>query len=119
MHNILLALFMFATSAMAADFTGKWSGEGVTNGESHPLYFVLKQTGDTVTGSGGPDANELHEFKTIKIDGSKIVLDMLIGDKGSLHFELEADGDGLKGTVSVTHDEGKEAGAVTMKKIPD
>jgi hypothetical protein len=118
MRNILLALFLFATSAMAADFTGKWSGEGVTNGESHSLYFVLKQTGDTVTGSSGPDASEQHDFTAIKVNGSKLVLDVTIGDNGSLHFELEAEGDGMKGTVLVKHGDTSESGTVTMKKIP-
>jgi hypothetical protein len=118
MRNILLALLMFATSAMAADFTGKWSGEGVTNGESHALYFILKQMGGTVTGSSGPDASEQHDFTTIKVDGSKIVLDVMIGDNGSLHFELEADGDAMKGTVLVKHGDTSESGTVTMKKIP-
>jgi hypothetical protein len=118
MRNILLALFLFTASAMAADFTGKWSGEGVTNGEAHALYFVLKQMGDTVTGTSGPDASEQHDFTTIKVDGSKIVLDVTIGDNGSLHFELEGEGDSLKGTVRVKHGDTSESGTVTMKKIP-
>ena len=119
MRKIFLASLLFATSALAADFTGKWSGEGVTNGESHPLYFVVKQNGDTLTGSGGPNANEQHDFKTARIDGSKIVLEIAVGDKGTLHFELEPDGDGLKGTVLFTRADGNETGPVTLKKIPD
>src|ERR1700730_18646490 len=116
MRKILLALFVFATSALAADFTGKWSGEGVTNGDTHPLYFVLKQDGGTLTGTGGPDANEQHDFTSAKVDGSKIVLDITVGEKGTLHFELEADGDNLKGTVQMIRADGKESGSVTLKK---
>src|SRR5260370_35937559 len=95
MRRILMAFALFATSAMAADFTGKWSGEGVTNGESHPLYFVLKQDGNTVTGSGGPSADEQNDFKTASIDGSKSVVEIAVVAKGTLHVELEPDGDGL------------------------
>ena len=99
MRKFLLAVLVFATSALAADFTGNWSGEGVTNGESHPLYFVLKQDGATLSGSGGPSANEQHPFQTAKIDSDKIILEVSVGEKGTIHFELKADGDGLKGTV--------------------
>jgi hypothetical protein len=119
MRKILLALFLFTTSALAADFSGKWSGSGLTHGESHPLYFVLKQDGNALTGTGGPDANEQHEFKSAKVEGGKIILEIAAGEKGTLHFELEADGDGLKGTVVLQREDGKETGPVTLKKIAD
>jgi hypothetical protein len=117
MRNILLAILVFATSALAADFTGNWSGEGVTNGESHSLYFVLKQDGDTLTGSGGPDAAEQHPFKSAKLDGDKITLEIAVGNKGTLHFELQGDPVGLKGTVKLVRDDGNESGPVTLKKV--
>jgi hypothetical protein len=117
MSRILLALILFATSALAADFTGTWSGEGVTNGESHPLYFVLKQDGTMLTGSGGPDASEQHNFKSTKVEVDKIILEVAIGEKGTLHFELKSEGDGLKGTVQVIRDEGNESGTVALKRV--
>jgi hypothetical protein len=116
MRKILLALLVFATSALAADFTGIWSGEGVTNGESHPLYFVLKYDGNTLSGSGGPDATEQHPFQSAKLDGDKIILEIGVGEKGTLHFELKPDGDMLKGTVNFRREDGNESGAVTLKK---
>jgi hypothetical protein len=116
MRKITLALLAFATSALAADFTGNWSGEGVANGESHPLYFVLKQDGVTLTGTGGPNASEQHPFQNGKVDGDKIVFDVVPGDKGSIHFELKVDGDGLKGTVELRRDDGTQSGTVSLKK---
>ena len=116
--KLLVALILFATSALAADFSGTWSGEGVTNGESHALYFVIKQDGDSFTGSGGPDATEQHTFASAKADGTKLVLEIAVGDKGTLHFELEPDGaTGLKGTVSFRRQDGNESGTVTLKKV--
>jgi hypothetical protein len=116
MRRILLAFIVFATSALAADFTGNWTGEGVTNGESHPLYFVLKQAGNAVTGTGGPNASEQHPVQNGKVDGDKMIIEVGVGDKGTLHFELKTDGDGLKGTVEVRREAGTEAGTVTLKK---
>ena len=116
MRKIMLAILAFATSALAADFTGSWSGEGVANGESHPLYFVLKQDGNNLTGSGGPNASEQHPFQNGKVDGDKIVFDVIPGNKGTIHFELKLEGEGLKGTVELRRDEGTESGTVTLKK---
>jgi hypothetical protein len=116
MRKTLLALLVFATSALAADLTGNWSGEGVTNGESHPLYFVLKQDGNTLTGSGGPDATQQHPFTLAKVEGDKITLEVGVGEKGTIHFELKTEGQGLKGTVELRRSDGTESGTVSMKK---
>lgn len=116
MRKTLLVLLAFATSALAADLTGNWTGEGVTNGESHSLYFVLKQDGNMLTGSGGPNAAEQHSFQTAKVEGDKIILEVGVGNKGVLHFELKAEPEGLKGTVEVRRSDGNESGTVTLKK---
>jgi hypothetical protein len=116
MRKTLLAIIVFATSALAADFTGNWSGEGVTNGESHPLYFNFKQDGVTLSGTGGPNATEQHPFQNGKIDGDKIAFDVMPGGKGTIHFELKIDGDKLKGTVELRRDDRAESGTVTLKK---
>ena len=116
MRKTLLALLVFATSALAADFSGSWSGEGVTNGESHPLYFVFKQDGNTLSGSGGPSATEQHQFQSAKLEGDKIILDIGVGQKGIIHFELKGEDGGLKGTVELRRDDGNESGTVTLKR---
>src|SRR4051794_35170256 len=116
MRKILLALVVFATSALAADLTGNWSGEGVSNGESHPLYFVIKQTGKTLSGSGGPNAAEQHPFQGGRVDGEKIIFDVVPGGKGVIHFELMPDGNILKGTVELRRGDGIESGTVTLRR---
>ncbi len=117
MRKTLLALFVFATSALAADFNGNWSGDGLANGESHPLYFVIKQDGATLTGSGGPNATEQHPLQNGKVDGDKISFDVPLGEKGSLHFDLSADGDGLKGTVELRRTDDPVSGTVSLKRV--
>ena len=116
MRRTLLSILVFATSALAADFSGNWSGEGVANGESHSLYFFFKQEGTTLRGSGGPNAGDQHPFQNGKVVGDKIVFDVTQGNKGTIHFELQADGDLLKGTVELRREEGSESGAVTLRK---
>ena len=103
-------------SAIAADFTGNWSGEGLTNGETHPLYFMLKQDGNALTGSGGPNESEQHPLQNGKIERNKIVFDVPLA-KGNLHFELTLEGDGLKGAVQLKSDERDESGTVSLKRV--
>src|SRR5690349_10707427 len=56
-----LSLAFAATTAFAADATGRWAGEvKLPNGQSLPLVATLKQEGATVTGKldgigGAPD----------------------------------------------------------------
>lgn len=116
MHKLLLGIVLFASSALGADITGSWSGEGVVRDESHAIYFVLKQDGATLSGSGGPDAAEQHPLENGKVDGTKIVFDVPTG-KMTLHFELIADGDACKGTVEVRKEGEKETGTVSLKKV--
>jgi hypothetical protein len=116
MHKILLALLVFATVALSADFSGNWTGAGVTDSGSHDLYFVFKQAGSDVTGTGGPNADEQHQVANAKIEGDKLKFDVPVGEKGTLHFELVADGEGLKGTVEFKGEDHSESGTVTLKR---
>jgi hypothetical protein len=102
-------------AAMAADYTGNWSGEGLADGESHPLYFVIKHSGAMVTGTGGPSAEEQHPIQNGKVVGDKISFDVDGGD-AQLHFDLAPDGESLKGTVNFTHDGNSGTGTVSLKK---
>jgi len=116
MHKILLALLVFATAVLGADFSGTWTGAGVTDSGSHDLYFNFKQAGSNVTGTGGPNADEQHPVSNGKIDGEKLKFDVPVGEKGTLHFELVADGEGLKGTVEFKGEDHSESGTVTLKR---
>lgn len=117
MRKILFAVMAFAMSAVAADFTGTWSGEGLMNGESHPVYVVLKQDGASLTGTVGPNADEQHPFQSGTVDGDKAVFDFSPQGKGTIHFELKADGEKMTGTVEWRREDGKQSATVTLKKV--
>jgi hypothetical protein len=115
MRRFLLASMLFVTLAIAANLTGNWSGEIQSEGDTHPLYLVLKQEGDTLTGSGGPNDSEQHPMQNGKIDGGKMSFDVPAG-KGTFHFELATDGDVLKGTVQLKSEQEAHSGTVSLKR---
>ena len=66
MKKALWALALFAASVFGADFTGKFNGTLMIDGESHPAVVELKQDGDKShgwrrTGSGQVVADQQCE----------------------------------------------------------
>jgi hypothetical protein len=115
MHKIILVLLTLTISAMAADFTGKWSGSFKTDDGEQPAYLILKQDGDSLTGSGGPNESEQHPINSGKVDGQKMVFDVATG-KGTIHMELTAEGDTLKGKMEMKRDDGETRSAIISVK---
>jgi len=61
-------VLLLAMNAMAGDLTGKWSGSFKVDGADHdvPQLLILKQDGNKLTGSGGPDQSEQYPSRTAK-----------------------------------------------------
>lgn len=115
MRKLLLALFVLATSALAADVTGTWRGTAGADAQSHAVIMVFKQAGSDLTGTAGYTADEQVPFSNGKISGEKISFD-IVTDADSYKIELSPDGDGLKGTVEVHHGDQKVVLPLTLKK---
>ena len=75
MKQLLVTAFAFvisAATALAADVTGKWTGQMTTpDGNAFPIGYILKQDGMKVTGTTeGPGGT--IEIKDGKVDGDKV-----------------------------------------------
>ncbi len=91
-HIFLLTLA--ATSLIAADATGRWTGTLTPpDGGQHPALLVLKQDGVKLTGTAGPNADE-----QIPIVNGK-------AENGSLYFEISKEGVIMKFTLKHEGDE--------------
>ena|SRR5947209_7823227 len=115
--KILVCTMMIAAlalTAMAADVSGKWTGTFAPEGQDGGAAFmVLKQSGSTLTGSAGPDENQLWPISDGKIDGNKITGQVTSPDGAVYKFSLTLDGDHIKGSIDVS------AGGQTMKGVLD
>ena len=102
------AMFMAAFGVLAdVNVAGKWSGSFVMNdGEnSHDSTAVLnlKQDGNDITGTAGPNEDEQWPVKNGKIEGGKIHLE--VQSNGPLiKFDLVLEGDHLKGDAHAEHE---------------
>jgi hypothetical protein len=104
----LLSLALALTAA-AADVSGKWSGTFTPEtGDGGSAYVILKQSGSTITGTGGPDANNQWPGLQGKSDGNKVTFEVKSADDGTIFkCTLVLDGDHLNGDVESTTPDGQ------------
>ena len=104
------ALLLVAAAGLMADVdvSGKWSGTFIMDdgsGESHDstALLVLKQDGNAVTGTAGPNEDQQWPIKTGKVEGDKITLEVQT-DGPLVTFMLVLSGDHLKGDAHASHE---------------
>ena len=109
---LILALAL-ALTATAADISGKWAGAFTPeNGDGGSAYVILKQSGNTLTGSGGPDANEQWPGLQGTVNGNKVTFEVKSPSDGTVYKgNLTLDGDHLKGEVVFTSADGQSGKA--------
>lgn len=104
--------------------SGAWRGALVlkSGSETHsdPFYVVLKQDGDTVTGTAGPDADRQFRIRNGKAASGKdttTVTFELIVDGVHMTVELKLFEGALKGTATMEGEDGqRETATVELKR---
>jgi hypothetical protein len=123
MKTIFLSLFLCVALpfvAAAADVSGKWSGSVTPeNGDGGSAYVILKQSGNTLTGSGGSDANDQWPGLEGTIDGNKVSFQVKSTADGTVYkCTLVLDGDRLKGEVAFTTSDGQSGkGTLELARV--
>lgn len=105
-----LLMITLAFSANAADLTGKWSGTFTPEtGDASSAYLIVMQSGNRITGSGGPDADTQWPGLTGAITGNKVSFQVTSTEDGTVYkCSLVLEGDHLKGEVLFTPPQGQE-----------
>jgi hypothetical protein len=102
MRRLFATLLLTAALAAAADVSGVWSGKtrvslsGKT--EEDTMYMVLKQSGDRISGTAGPAANQQAAIRGGKIEGNRITFELPIPN-GAFSFDVTLEGEHLVGSV--------------------
>src|SRR5690242_15229720 len=96
---------VIAMTAAAADVTGKWSGSFTPEGQQpSSAYMVLKQAGTTLTGTGGPDADQQWPITDGKVSGNKVTGSVTAPDGTVYKLDITVNGDNATGVITATRE---------------
>ena len=122
--KLCACILLLAAAAFGADLTGKWSGtfdatgpDGSTRNSS--AYMDLKQSGEKVTGTAGPDSARQKEISNGKLAGTKLTFEVVQPDGGPvMKFNLTFDGVTIKGKATGERDGQKMEAKLDLRKEP-
>lgn len=122
MKSLFLTLLLVTLPLGAIDISGKWTGgfEAQNNeGEkkTEPVLMILKQEGDKLTGSGGPNEGEQHAFQNGKVEGDKVSFEITLGNGGTIYFNLTVTGDEIKGDMKRAREGREQTAKLSLKRL--
>ena len=98
----LAMVLLAATLAAAADVSGNWAGKTrlSVNGrvEEDTMLLSLKQSGDRITGTAGPTAQQQAPIRNGKIEGNHLTFETPVPN-GVFQFAINLEEGHLKGDV--------------------
>jgi hypothetical protein len=114
-HLLLLALA--ATALVASDATGTWTGTmTVASGDTYPARMVLKQDGDKLTGTAGPDENEQRPIKNAQVAQGVVTFEVPT-DNSVMKFALKQNEDEMSGEVTREQEGRTETARISVKRV--
>ena len=123
--TVSLVIALAAPVLLAATVTGMWSGtleirrpDG--SGRRTPALVILKQDGETVTGSAGASESNQTPIRNGKVSGDRLTFEVESGNQQFMRFDLKVSEDGIEGDVQGEAPHGSKAsGRLTAKRLPD
>jgi hypothetical protein len=118
----LAFLLSIALTLAAADgnVTGQWSGDVITESAEgqhtqYPFVLILKQEGNSLTGTMGPSDGKPLPVQNGKIESGRLTFTVET-DQVSVKFELTLDGGHLKGKTAGTDKGQRFTGTLDMTR---
>jgi hypothetical protein len=116
--KLVLAIALAASMLGAADATGTWAGSlTISGGEGRTLsaHLVLKQEGQTVTGTAGPNATEQQPIQNGKVENDQLTFELPM-QESVMKFALKQSGDELTGDVTREREGQTQRATVALKR---
>ena len=111
-----LLVIALAAASLAADVTGNWKGTLTPDGrDAGPALLVLKQDGEVVTGTAGPDESERHPISSGKVQNDTVTFEVETPG-GVMKFALKLDGEDLTGQITRERDGEKQVAQLALKR---
>ena len=113
----LLVLLATALTAAGADVSGTWKGTFTPQDrDPGPALVILKQTGDAVTGTAGPNEADRNEITNGKVTGDKVTFEVKREEGATMKFVLTLDGDTLEGMATRERDGQQETAKLSLRR---
>ncbi len=114
--NHLLAIALVTTALATADATGTWTGTLTpSGGTAGPARLVLKQDGDKLTGTAGPDASEQHPIENGRVENDTLMFE-LTSPGGVMKFTLRQDGEEMTGDITREREGQTQTARIVVKR---
>ena len=122
---VSLVIALATPVLFAATVTGMWSGtleirrpDG--SGRRTPALVILKQDGDTVTGSAGASESNQTPIRNGKVNGDRLTFEVESGNQQFMRFDLKVSEDVIEGSAEgKAPDGGRMTGRLMVKRLPD
>ena len=102
---VLMGVCVLMSALTAADLSGKWTGTFFEHeNEGKGAVLILKQNGNNLTGTAGPNEEKQFPITKGKVDGDKVTFDIETDEGPVMHFDLTATEKRLIGSVHGEHD---------------
>jgi len=112
----LLALLTIAFTALAADVTGKWSGEITTGRGPQPFNLELKQSGNTLTGAVTGGRGGDIQISDGKVEGDTLSFSTSAPGRDGTPNVLKYTGKVSGDSIEFTREGGRGPVTFTVKK---
>ena len=116
MNRLALGL-MLAVVLPAGSLSGKWQGSFRVDGGEHdvPQLFVLREDGNRLTGTGGPDGVERYPIANGQVTGERVTFELTTGD-WKFFYDLKDSGLIMSGNLTLKSVNSTRKAVVTLKK---
>ena len=117
MRRVAAVVLLLATFAMASDVTGTWTGTFKVSGGDHsvPQVIILKQDGNKLAGSAGPDAGEQYPIENGKVDGDRVTFELTTGE-WRFSYDLKRSGQEMSGNLTLKSVNNSSTAKVSLSK---
>jgi hypothetical protein len=119
MKRAIAVILMLVVGALASDLTGKWSGAFKVDGGDHdiPQLFILKQDGNKLSGTGGPDTREQYPIENGKVAGDRVTFELTTGEWRFAYDLKQVGQDELKGDLELKSINNTRKAEVSLRKV--
>jgi len=116
--RVIVLIVLLVIRAAAVDVTGTWSGTFKVSGGDHnvPQIIILKQDGNKLTGSAGPDAEEQYPIENGKVEGDRVRFELTSGE-WRFGYDLKREGqDEMKGDIELKSVGSRRTAVVSLSR---